>query len=66
MFATTSLPPIDCPNLIVGINHIKSGVRFVITMDIKSVLSQKEIVFSYLSRNSKLSTVPANRKTHDR
>jgi hypothetical protein len=64
MFATTSFPPIDCPNLIARINHTKAFV-LVIMMDIKMCLNPKGNCF-YLSRNSKLSTVPANSITQDR
>lgn len=61
MFATTSLPPIDWPNLIARISHINKSVLYGYHDGHKNV--RKSL---YLSRNSKLSTVPANRNTQDR
>lgn len=61
MLATTNFPPIDWPNLIAEINRI----HFVIAME-SEYKAQWANDFIYLSRNSKLSTVPAKSITQER
>lgn len=60
MLATTSLPPILWPNLEQNYN-----VNFRINSDISKAIRIGE-GFNYLSLRSRLSTVPANSKTHER